>query len=194
MKKLLFLSLLLLSYISGIAQVEWDESDYSAGDYSKKWYWHFPHDSYHSWTRQDGLEAHTAFRAFQPQTGMVAFVNINAFHSKPAGNIFDLYYKMGAVFELQDRKMKARGVTVYDRSYDPNSLNGTDAIRVYYKQKSKNSKTGKYDIGHCLSYYLMNDEGLYIIAVKCSNASFVKYGMAYMEGVAHGFILMEIEQ
>lgn len=101
---------------------------------------------------------------------------------------------MGAVFESQDVKMKDRGVIVYDRVYDPYSLNGTDAIRVYYKQKSKNGKTGKYEIGHCLSYYLMNDEGLYIIAVKCSNASFVKYGMAYMEGIAKGFILMEIEQ
>lgn len=194
MKKLIIVLFLLLNYIGGIAQVEWDTEEYSAGDYSKKWYWHLPHDEFHNWKKQDGLEAHTVFRAYQSQTGMVAFLNLNTFHSNSTHTIFDLYYKMGPIFEKQDENMRNRGIVVSDRDYKPYSLNGTDAIRVYYKQKKKNGKTGKYDIENCLTYYLLNELGLYIVAVKCPQASFVKYGIAYMEGVARGFILMELEQ
>nr|WP_293545708.1 hypothetical protein [Prevotella sp.] len=84
--------------------------------------------------------------------------------------------------------MASRGIVISSRDTSPSMLNNTPAIRVYYISKEK--KNGKIVITHCLQYVLKGDMGTYIVTTKCFNAAYIKYGIAYMEGVLKGFILL----
>lgn len=84
--------------------------------------------------------------------------------------------------------MAYRGIVISSRDTSPSMLNNTPAIRAYYI--SKENKNGKIVITHCLQYVLKGDMGIYIVTTKCFNSAYVKYGIAYMEGILKGFILL----
>lgn len=189
MKKVFLALVMLLSMASCSAQLEWNAKDYSAYDESNGYAWSLPWDKNHTWSKQQGLEAHTVFRAVQPQTGVVAFLNFQPFTKEPIyDNILEIYDKMVSVFAYQDKKMASKGVTITDRETSPSMLNNVPAIRVYYV--SKETKRGKVVKTHCLQYYLKGDKGTYIVTTKCFSAAYTKYGIAYMEGILKGFILL----
>lgn len=189
MKRLLLSLGFLLCVLVSNAQLEWSTKDYSAYDESRGYAWNLPWDRNHTWTKQNGLEAHTVFRAIQPQTGMVAFLNFHPFTADPIyDSILDVYDKMVDLFSYQDKKMASRGIVISSRDTSPSMLNNTPAIRAYYISKEK--KNGKIVITHCLQYVLKCDMGTYIVTTKCFNSAYVKYGIAYMEGILKGFILL----
>lgn len=172
------------------AQLEWSTKDYIAYDWSRGYSWDLPWDKRHTWTKQQGLEAHTVFRAWQPQTGFVVFLNFQPFAKEPIyDSILDVYDKMVDLFTYQDKKMASKGVIISGRDVCPKMLNKVPAIRAYYI--SKETKGGKTIITHCLQYFLKGDMGTYIVTTKCNDTSYVKYGIAYMEGVLKGFVLLE---
>lgn len=185
------LIMLFLFPLCGFCQLEWDEKRYNAVDYARGFSWNLPHDSYHTWNKQEGKEAHTIFRVFQTQTGVVAFLNFHPFEKAPIyDSILDVYDEMVQNMSTIDMKMKAKGVHV-DRQNLVYNFNGEPAICSYYIQRFKNSKTGKEDVTHCLSFYLMGKLGTYIVAVKCNDVCFFKHGIAYLSGVASGFFLIK---
>jgi hypothetical protein len=89
-------------------------------------------------------------------------------------------------------KMAYRGIVISSRDTSPSMLNNTPAIRAYYISKEK--KNGKIVITHCLQYVLKGNMGTYIVTTKCLNAAYIKYGIAYMEGVLKGFILLSEDE
>lgn len=189
MKRLLLSLGFLLCVLVSNAQLEWSTKDYSAYDESIGYAWNLPWDRNHTWTKHNGLEVHTVFRAIQPQTGMVAFLNFHPFTAEPIyDSILDVYDKMLDLFSYQDKKMAYRGIVISSRDTSPSMLNNTPAIRAYYI--SKENKNGKIVITHCLQYVLKGDMGIYIVTTKCFNSAYVKYGIAYMEGILKGFILL----
>lgn len=193
MKRLLLSLGFLLCVLVGNAQLEWSTKDYSAYDESRGYAWNLPWDRNHTWAKQKGLEAHTVFRANQPQTGIVAFLNFQPFTTESMyDSILDVYDKMVNLFSFQDQKMLNRGIVISNRDVSPSMLNNTPAIRVYYISKEK--KNGKIIITHCLQYFLKGDMGIYIVTTKCFNAAYIKYGIAYMEGILKGFILLSEDE
>ena len=85
----------------------------------------------------------------------------------------------------EDKKRDAKGKLVAGGETFATFFNGEYAICSYYISRKR--EQGSSTKTHCLSYYMINKIGLYIIAVKCSDSSYVKYGTAYMAGVLHGF-------
>ena len=171
------------------AQLEWSTKDYSAFDESNGYAWNLPWDRNHTWTKQQGLEAHTVFRAYQQQTGIVAFLNFHPFTKEPKYKcIFDVYDQMEALFAYEDKKMASKGIVISERETSPSTLNKEPAIRSYYV--SKELKGGKMVKTHCLKYILEGTLGTYIVTTKCSSAAYTKYGTAYLEGILKGFILL----
>ncbi len=192
MKKIVLFIICLISNAYCFAQQEW--KDYSAYDEENGYAWNLPWDRNHTWTKQNGLEAHTVFRACQPQTGIVAFLNFQPFTSPSQyDSILDVYDKMVSLFEYQDKKMAARGVSVFGRDSSPSTLNRVPAIRVYYMSKEKDKQSGRLKTTHCLQYFLKGDLGTYIVTTKCSDSAYAKYGVAYLEGILKGFILLDYE-
>lgn len=189
MKKLFFLFLFFISVVQ-VYSIEWNASTYRMSDDKSCCGWLLPWDEYHTWERQTPLEAHTIFKVYQPQTGMVAFVNFNRFNNEPIyDSIWDVFDEYENIIKLQDEKRLTKGELISDRETFPTFFNGEYAICSYYLSRMENQKTGSLIKTHCLSYYMTNKVGLYIIAVKCSDSNFRKYGKAYMEGILHGFYI-----
>lgn len=188
-RKVILVIVLSMWLVSCFAQLKWDAKDFSAVDESRGYAWRLPWDKNHTWAKQEGLEIHTVFRAFQPQTGIVVFLNFQPFTNEPEyDSILDVYDEMMALFANQDKKMASKGVIISDRDVFPAMLNKVPSLRVYYV--SKVTKNGKVTKTHCLQYFLKGDMGTYIVTTKCTNTSYVKYGIAYMEGILKGFILL----
>jgi len=193
MKRIFIALALLLSVVSCSAQMEWNTKNYSAYDESKGYAWNLPWDKNHTWAKQQGLEAHTVFRACQTQTGIVAYLNFQPLIKESTyDSILDIYDRMVDLFAYQDKRMASKGVVISGRDASPSMLNKVPAIRVYYV--SKEIKGGKVVKTHCLQYFLKGDMGTYIVTTKCDSAAYAKYGIAYMEGVLKGFVLLEEDE
>lgn len=187
MKRLISFFLFVVSILP-VYSLEWNTSTYSMSDDESCCGWKLPWDVYHTWERKSPLEAHTIFRVYQPQTGMVAFVNFNRFNKEPIYNsIWDVFDEYENILKEQDKKRYAKGELISNRETFATFFNGECAICSYYISRKR--EQGSSTKTHSLSYYMINKIGLYIIAVKCSDSSYVKYGKAYMEGILHGFYI-----
>lgn len=193
MKRLFLLLGFLLCVLVVNAQLDWNTKDYSAYDENRGYAWNLPWDRNHTWIKQKGLEAHTVFRAYQPQTGIVAFLSFHPFIKEPIyDSILDIYDKVESLLAYQDKKLVSKGILISSRDIYPGMLNKVPAIRSYYVSKEKNG--GKVVKTHCLQYYLKGDMGTYIVTTKCFSSSYSKYGIAYMEGILKGFILLSEDE
>lgn len=189
MKKIVMLLLAMTTAFNCYAV--WDTKDYIFADLDSYIVWQLPKDPFHTWIREKGQEKHTIFRAYQPQTDMVTFVNFHPFHSKPVYTIHYLFEHFDDLMKNLNTIGAARGIQEFAVEKELSDLHGIDAIRVFNKEKITDKKTGKYSILYCLHYMLLNDVGTYIVTVKCGTPTFKKYGIAYMEGIVSGFSIVE---
>lgn len=171
---------------------DWDPKAYIFADLDSYTLWALPKDPFHTWVREKGQEKHTIFRAYQPQTDMVAFVNFHPFSSKPLYTIYYLYEHFDDIITRMNTLGAARGIQEFAVEKDMTDLHGIDAIRMFNKERITDRKTGKSVILYCLHYMLLNNLGTYMVTIKCGTPAFKKYGIAYMEGIASGFSIVEL--
>lgn len=183
--RIIMLLISIRSVLNITAFSEWSTEDYSVFDDELNYYWNFPYDAYHTWERIAPNGRHTLFMAYQKPTDITAYVAYKPV--APGMTIDDIYENMEDLMEPLRHKSPSPGVHCYllDYKYKLYGMNDNLGIRVYTKEKIV--ENGLAIVYYSLNYYLLSGMNLFIITAKCPTASFKKYGIAYLEGVLHGF-------
>lgn len=184
------MALFLLQAINLNAQNHrWDAEQYIYTDFDNGFYWAFPHYECRTWEKQIGLEKHTVFRAYQPETDIVAFVNVNKLEKEPKySDIWDLYGQYEKLLNYADSIAYSRtGEKIIDRTISKSILAGQHAIKTTYKSTITDDrfKTGK--VYYATTYSVYGNNATYRISVKTGEAYYKKYGQEEVNDIFKGF-------
>ena len=141
---------------------KWDAQNYIYSNYTYGFGWDLPRD--YKWTRVEGQEKHTVFRA-ESEIGFTVFVNIHVDNLNT--DLWDVYDKFTTLVEQLDKSIEKRtGQIVYERTFEKCTLLREHAVKTTFKEYFKDSRYKEAKESYAEEYFLSHNGYRLIIAVK----------------------------
>jgi len=149
---------------------KWDSNNFSYSNFTYGFGWILPKDF--EWTRVDGQEQHTVFRA----EGLPFSIFVNA---KSPDNVVDLWKIYDAytnyVEQMDIAVEKKTGLMHYERTFEKCSLYGQHSIKTTCKEYFKDSRFDEPKENYVEEYFVIWNGYLLIIAVKLPKRVYDQY-------------------
>lgn len=149
---------------------KWDAKNYSYSNYTYGFGWTLPKDI--EWTRVEGQEKHTSFRA---EAGPIG-VFVNAQIADKVNDLWAVYENYTKLLEAADAAMeKKTGQLNYERTFEKCTLFGQHAIKTTFKEYFKDSRFTDPVEYYAEEYFVIWNGYILISAVKIPKAFYDEY-------------------
>lgn len=163
-----FLIMFLFISIFSFGQNErWDKDNYIYSNYKYGFSWTLPNEI--AWKRITGTEKHTVFKAFQPDTYVNVFVNVNKIESKNASkyDISDIYNYIIEKSDSIDKVAEINtGIKTISHKFKKCLLCGQNAYKSYHHTMLKDDRYDEPLEFISTSYYYIYNGFSYAVTIK----------------------------